>query len=184
MNEYIILHDSENYFHYIPTKDIQKWKIADAEDLCNGNKTLIYFHNGLDGYLCVKEFPFEIETLIMGYDRIALEKDLEYQTALAEERWDDGIICAKERDKLAEKNSQLKDDIEKLKEENAKLKDQLAHSNPDNPCCRETFGKLVNYYNGGNISHFCASEDERVQRGHLECWRQSFRYKIQENKND
>lgn len=170
MNEYIILHDSDNYFHYIPTKYIQKWKIAHAEELCHGNKTLIYFHNNLDGYLCVKESPSEIEALIMGYE-------------LPE--FDEVDDSCKNEPTFSLRENALKDDIEKLKEENAKLKDQLARSNPANPCCRETYLKARE-----RIWKRATSYEPKLKNCLFACtdWEIEFDRKIQEikkaNKND
>ena len=207
MNEYIILNGCgpEESRALVKVSDLNYWQSQPNATLEGfKNPTIIIFNNGGNS-IYAKESPAEIEALIMGKDISVAPK------RIADPYLNDNLSCDSidPIDYLKDQVNKAVNEISKLEEENAKLKDELysltfatirtgifsdldwrqlserlQHSNPTNPCCRETFAKLNGYYNGANINYFCASLDELDKRGELEVWRQAFKDKIQENKND
>lgn len=192
MNEYIILHDGldREIKRLIKVSTILSWK---PHKLGTGHvASVLNFKpkdNKIDYFWRIHESPAEIEALIMGYNLPEFDEV------------DDS--CKNEPASSFREINALKDDMEKLKEENAKLKAKNAVlqsandfikslqevnpftvSSPQNRCCRETFNKLNEYYHGMNMKVVCHNQQEVHERGQLECWRQSFKDKIEENKND
>lgn len=211
MNEYIILNKltyeaSDRIIparYLVPLSTLIYW-----EPYYQGG-TYVYlggdFHKGT---LHVKESPAEIEALIMGSKISSNEFKDEKNEPISAAKYSHlsfSTITADEDpvDYLSDKVNRLIYELEKLEKENAKLKAKNAVlqsandfiksmqevnpstvSSPQNHCCRETFNKLNEYYHGMNMKVVCHNQQEVHERGQLECWRQSFKDKIEENKND
>lgn len=136
----------------------------------------------------VKESPSEIEALIMGSTINSNEFKYSHFALPSITANEDPV------DYLSDKVNRLIYELEKLEKENAKLKEELSsyktnlmryellhgntnlHSNPANPCCRETFKKASLYWSKVGISP--KQEEELV------VWKNLFLDKIEENKND
>lgn len=209
MNENIIVTENNHKVlkHIIKVNKISK--ISEYEN--NGKKcAVLHFIDGLDideGYaalstidkLRVLETVSEIESLIMGkpteekaqdttpYHHVSITADEDPIDYLSDKV--NRLIY--ELDKSEKENTRLKaqphidkfnfDKHNELLEENANLKARLEHSNPANPCCRETFCKMDEFSRGMCKLMSAEELDDHVK---LDKWRRDFLSKIQENKND